>query len=138
MQASRISNKLPICADDPMTGNDDADRVAIVGHSHRTRGARLPYRLGQFRVASSLPIGDITKSAPNLLLEIGTRRFKGQIEFLAPTSQKLLKLIGGKIRKRSCPPLPRKLAITEENMGDGLAVGGNRQPAQRCVVDKIC
>lgn len=93
MKAGSIADKLAVSANDSMTGNDDADGITIVGHSHRSCGLGTADRLSKLRIASRLPIGNLAKSTPNLLLKVSTLGLKGKVELLAPTRQELLQLI---------------------------------------------
>jgi hypothetical protein len=67
----------------PVTGNDDWQGISAVGRADGSRSLqRFVQPTGQFAVADDLAIGDMEQFCPYSFLEMGTPKFKRQIEFL--------------------------------------------------------
>ncbi len=55
-QATPITGKLPVGSDNPVAGDKNRNRIAVVGLSHCSERARLAYELGQFFIAPGFSI----------------------------------------------------------------------------------
>ena len=72
-----VSRKGSACADNPVTGDDQRDRVAADGPAHGAGGGAQPG--GQPGVGHGLPVGDAKQPLPHGPLERGAlRREPGQ------------------------------------------------------------
>lgn len=55
---SGIAGKPARTADDPMTGYDDGDGIAVASHTHRTGSGRRADSAGYFTVSAGIAVGD--------------------------------------------------------------------------------
>lgn len=55
-----IADHLAVRADDPVAGDDDANRILIVGHSHGPKGLRLADSLRHVSVGDHLSVRDFS------------------------------------------------------------------------------
>lgn len=65
IEAARISHKLPVRADHPMTGDGDADGIFVVSHAHGAAGLRIADGNGDFFVGSGFAVRDVAERVPD-------------------------------------------------------------------------
>ena len=82
-QSSPISDEFATLSDDSMAGDDDDDRVMMVGSSYSSDSFRIPDHRRLFEVASRLSIGDRFERFPCFYLEISTTRFHWYSKFFS-------------------------------------------------------
>ena len=75
-----VAAKGAIRCDDTVTGNDDGQRVVVVGAAHGARGTGLPQRGRQFAIGRGRAVRQTLQRLPHFQLEGGAPRQQGQIE----------------------------------------------------------
>src|ERR1700688_3141178 len=85
LEPAAVTAETTIGRNHAMARHDDGDRVAIVGHAHRTKRVRLAYCAGNLSVAARFSIGDREQSAPAGKLEIGAAQIEWEGELTPVT-----------------------------------------------------
>ena len=80
MYASRVASQAAIRANDPMTGDDNHDRVAVVGKPYCPEPFGTSDGFCNVFVSAGLSIGDILQGGPVFFLEFCTLGRQGQIK----------------------------------------------------------
>ena len=80
LQPAGIAGERAVRTDDAVAGDDDRDRVAVVGHADGTAGARIADGGGELAIGARLAIGDGAQRRPDPLLKCGAARGERQVE----------------------------------------------------------
>ena len=83
-----------------MTGGDDRNRIAIIGHTDGTKRFRTTDRSSQLFVGSRLAIGNAAEGRPNAQLERSAVLVEGEGEVATLTGEVFGELRGGLIQQR--------------------------------------
>ena len=75
-EPSRVAGEGSVFAYDPVTGDEEPDRVSPDGRAHGADGGRSADFCGNVRIGAGLPEGDAQKCVPDLLLEVCSLRGK--------------------------------------------------------------
>ena len=92
IEAAPVASQGAIGANHPVTGNDDRYRIAVVGPTDGTRGARLPDRVRDIAVAGGHPRWDVAQRPPDLELKWRAARVDGEVEIDPLPGEVLLEL----------------------------------------------
>jgi hypothetical protein len=66
MQASSVTHQFAVGADYAVAGNNDGDRIAMIGHAHRPAGLVIAYGDCNVLIGTCFPIGNILQCFPYL------------------------------------------------------------------------
>ncbi len=122
-QTAGVTGQLAARTDDPMAGNDDRNRIVIVGTAYGPRSLRITCPTGDFAVSHGLSIRNFREDLPNFLPIRGSLRFKRQIERGAFSGEIFIQLFRRPLEQEGRMPdgMPGELFF-EENVGDGPTV----------------
>ena len=122
-QTAGVTGQLAARTDDPMAGNDDRNRIVMVGTAYGPRSLRITCPTGDFAVSHGLSIRNFREDLPNFLPIRGSLRFKRQIERGAFSGEIFIQLFRRPLEQEGRMPdgMPGELFF-EENVGDGPTV----------------
>ena len=95
-----ISAQRAIGRRDTVAGNDDAQRVVMVGLCHCSESLRTPHLLGLFAIADGVTVGDLFQHVPSGLLKCRAIEADGQREHAALASEVFSQLFGTLLDER--------------------------------------
>src|SRR5260370_16469430 len=73
--------------DHPVAGDEDSDRIPVVGHAYGAVGLRMANRLGDVAVAAGFAIWNFEQCTPASEVESGPARMKGEGELASLTRE---------------------------------------------------
>ena len=122
-QTAGVTGQLAARTDDPMTGNDDRNRIVMVGTAYGPRSLRITCPTSDFAVSHGLSVRNFREDLPNFLPIRGSLRFKRQIERGASSGEIFIQLFRRPLEQEGRMPdgMPGELFF-EENVGDGPTV----------------
>lgn len=91
-QACGIAGKAAVSPDNPVTRNQNQDWVRIVGQANCPGSIFVAGHFRQLLVTSGLRIRNLLELTPDILLEAGAFRRKGQVKFLSLAGKVFLQL----------------------------------------------
>ena len=121
-QTAAVACQAPVRAHDPVAGDQDGDRVAVVGHAHRPAGVGPSDLAGQLAVGDGLAIGDGEQGVPHQPLKIRPGGGEGQVE-AAPLPGKILPQLLRAPLQQGAGGTAQDM-ISEEKARDSLSAAG--------------
>ena len=82
-KAATVPAERAIRRNHPMAGDDNRDRIAIVGHADRSKAPRPPDSTRDVAIAPGLPVRDSEESPPAGQLKVGSTQIQWEIELPA-------------------------------------------------------
>ncbi len=92
LEPSGIAGEGAVRPDDPMTGDDDGNRVACVREPDGPRCPRLADTAGDLTIRAGLPVGDLAQRVPHPLLKAGAGWTQSDVEAGALTGEVVMEL----------------------------------------------
>src|SRR6185295_6962681 len=87
LEAARVAGERAVRADHPMAGDDDADRVVVIGEADRARGRGARQAARDLAVGAGGAERDPQELAPDGTLELRALRLERQLEIATGTAQ---------------------------------------------------
>ena len=130
-QTSGIADQCARAADHAVAGDDDGDRVAVVGHAYRAAGRRAADLRRDLAVGAGLAVRDRPQGLPHGLLEwsAGGRQREGELaarscEVFGQLGRRLQEQGTGRLRRTRLRGVARSAPVAvfaaEEDAGDGF------------------
>ena len=91
-KATGVSGKAAILPDNAVAGNNDGNRIAVIGHTHSAAGAGFADHDGHILVTACFSSGDGLQRLPYRCLKLCTAEIQGQIECFSAARKVFRKL----------------------------------------------
>ena len=142
-QTSGIADQCARAADHAVAGDDDGDRVAVVGHAYRAAGRRAADLRRDLAVGAGLAIRDRPQGLPHGLLErsAGGRQREGELaarscEVFGQLGRRLQEQGTGRLRRTRLRGVARSAPVAvfaaEEDAGDGFVRSRDAELSDGC------
>ena len=93
IQPLGVAGQAAICANDPVAGHHDAQRVAVAGAAHGAACLGFAQRRRQLSVGAYLPVGDLAQLRPYRLLKGRALCCQRQVELPAHPGKIFVQLL---------------------------------------------
>ncbi len=97
MQAAAEPDQAAVAADHAVAGDENRQRIAVVGTADGPAGAGIAGHFGQLFVTPGLSVGNLLQAFPYFQLKIGSVRLQRQFEKTPFSGKILFQLPGGAI-----------------------------------------
>ena len=99
-ETASVTDRTPVGADDAVAGNENRQRVFVVGAACRPTGFAVAGHFRQLFVAAGFAERNFLQGVPYFSLKIRSFRIKRQVKFFPPAGKIFRQLIGGFGQKR--------------------------------------
>src|SRR5579872_542301 len=142
LEAAAVAGERAGRADQPVTRNDDGDRVVAVGVPHRPRRARTAEVRSELAVGAGLAVGDVGEGVVDAALERGPAGLHREVEcstFAREVPADLLDGLGETVRVLSPAVVGRGVPLVRhEEAAQHAVVPPEGETAERALDRSIC
>src|SRR5258708_32115721 len=93
LQAAAVAGERAVCAQDPVAGNDDGNRVVVIGLANRAKSLRAAYLPRNFSVTAGCTVRNAPQRLPARLLKWSADQVQRAGEFTQLTTEVSVELL---------------------------------------------